>query len=209
MFRDKKCSHCPLLGLLKWLFRSLILQPSLLLIHPALWSHHDFMKSESDHISALGKRKHMESSGTRSRMWSCLEKCDPCMSTSHGLLENSDFGKGPYIPQSLQGRLSWWAEKWKGPGKQFLKTKRFCTNSCRMPHFLNFFSKSVWGLLPNREIWVYFSKGLWGWRPTGWSVPISVWSPKHSLAALFLLPELWAWLRNNSDVPRWEGASVP
>ena len=120
MFRDKKHSHCPL-GLLKWLFRSLILQPSLLLIHHALWSHHDLMKCESDHISALGKRKHVESSGTRSRMWSCLEKSDPCMSTSHGLLENSDFGKGPHIPQSLQGRLSWWAEKWKGPGKQFLK----------------------------------------------------------------------------------------
>lgn len=100
---------------------SLILQACLLLIHPASWSHDDFMQCESDHISAPGRRKHIQSSGTRTRKWSCLRKSGPCMPTSHGLLENSGSDKGLHIPQPLQGRLLWWEEKWKGTRKKNLK----------------------------------------------------------------------------------------
>lgn len=43
--------------------------------------------------------------------------------------------------------------------------------------------------------------GAIGPSRAGRSVPISGWGQKQSLAALFPLPGLWAWLRSNSESP--------
>ena len=103
MFRNNRCLQCPLSGLDKTLHKSLNSPALPSSDPPCTLKPSDFMKCESDPISALSKKKHIQSSGTRIIEVIFHRECDPCVLTSHDLLENPGSDTESHIPSATPG----------------------------------------------------------------------------------------------------------